>query len=74
MSNLRWAARNVSYDRPGRDVSSDARQASNQVDQAQWQTRDASGKLRTANSYEQRAENDLTSVEQQLRQALAAMR
>jgi len=74
LSNLRWAemsARNVSYDRPGQDVSSDARQASNQVDQAQWQTRDASGNLRTANSYEQRSENGLTSVEQQLRQALA---
>lgn len=74
LSDLRWAemsARNVSYDRPGQDVSSDARQASNQVDQARWQTRDASGNLRTANTYEQRSENGLTSVEQQLRQALA---
>jgi len=73
-NQLRWAemsARNVSYDRPGQDVSSDARQASNQVDQAQWQTRDSSGNLRSANSYEQRSENGLTSVEQQLRQALA---
>lgn len=77
LSNLRWAemsARNVSYDRPGQDVSSDARQASNQVDQAQWQTRDCSANLRSANSYEQRSENGLTSVEQQLRQALASMR
>lgn len=74
LSDLRWAemsARNVSYDRPGQDVSSDARQASNQVDQAQWQTRDCSGNLRNANSYEQRSENGLSSVEQQLRQALA---
>ena len=74
LNQLRWAemsARNVSYDRPGQNVSSDARQASNQVDQAQWQTRDSSGNLRSAYSYEQRSENGLTSVEQQLRQALA---
>lgn len=76
LSDLRWAemnARNVSYDRPGQDVSSDARQASNNVDQAQWQTRDCSGNLRTANTYEQRSETGLTSVEQQLRQALASL-
>lgn len=76
LSNLRWAessARNVSYDRPGQNVSSDARQASREVDQAQWQSRDCSGNLRTANSYEGRSENGLTSVEQQLRQALAAL-
>ncbi|MBX3166350.1 MAG: hypothetical protein KF760_03015 [Candidatus Eremiobacteraeota bacterium] len=76
LNNLRWAemsARNVSYDRPGQNVSSDARQASREVDQAQWQTRDCSGNLRTANSYEQRSENGLSSVEQQLRQALAAL-
>ncbi|MBS2038509.1 hypothetical protein JST97_26250 [bacterium] len=76
LSDLRWAemsARNVSYDRPGQDVSSDARQASNQVDQAQWQTRDCSGNLRNANNYEQRSENGLSSVEQQLRQALASL-
>jgi hypothetical protein len=74
LSQLRWAemsARNVSYDRPGQDVSSDAHQASRQVDQAQWQTRDSSSNLRSATSYEQRSENGLTSVEQQLRQALA---
>lgn len=76
LSNLRWAessARNVSYDRPGQNVSSDARQASREVDQAQWQTRDCSGNLRNANSFEQRSENGLTSVEQQLRQALAGL-
>lgn len=76
LSNLRWAemsARNVSYDRPGQDVSNEARQASREVDQAQWQTRDSSGNLRNADSYEQRSENGLTSVEQQLRQALAAL-
>ncbi|MBN9414684.1 MAG: hypothetical protein J0I12_04555 [Candidatus Eremiobacteraeota bacterium] len=76
LSNLRWAemsARNVSYDRPGQDVSNDARQASREVDQAQWQTRDSSGNLRNANSYEQRSENGLNNVEEQLRQALAKL-
>jgi chromosome segregation ATPase len=76
LSDLRWAessARNVSYDRPGQDVSNDARQASRQVDRTQWQTRDASTNLRNANSYEQRSESGLSSVEQQLRQALAAL-
>ncbi len=76
LSHLRWAemsARNVSYDRPGQNVSGDARQASRDVDQAQWQTRDCSGNLRTANSYEQRSENGLSSVEEQLRQALAGL-
>jgi hypothetical protein len=74
-SELRWAemnARNVSYDRPGQDVSSDDRQASNNVDQAQ--TRDCSSNLRNGNIYEQRSENGLTSVEEeQLRRALASL-
>lgn len=70
---LDWAdhnVRNIMYDRPGQDVSNDAYQASNRVNQAQWSVRDCDSNLSRATSYEDRSEQGLGQLEQQLRQAL----
>jgi chromosome segregation ATPase len=72
-SELRWAENNVrqvSYDRPGLDVSYDARQASQHVDQADWSLRDSSNKVNSAQSEEAKSERGLVQVENLLREAL----
>ncbi len=73
---LQWAehnVRNITWDRPGVDVSHDARQASFRVDQAQWAVRDCDNNLSQARSFESRSGQGLGQVEQSLRQALAQL-
>ena len=73
---LQWAessVRNITYDRPGVDVSSDARQASSRVDRAHWDVRDTDSNLSQARNGENRSVQGLGNVEQQLRQALAQL-
>jgi hypothetical protein len=72
-SELRWAendVRQVSYDSPGRDVSYDARRASQRVDQAEWSLRDSSSKVSNAQGEEAKSERGLVQVENLLREAL----
>lgn len=70
---LQWAefpVRNVSYDRVGADVSSDARQASSHVQNAGWNLRDCDSRVDGAYTSENRSEKGLDEVERQLRLAL----
>lgn len=73
---LQWAehnVRNITWDRPGVDVSHDARQASSRVDRAQWDVRDCDSNLSQARSLESRSGNGLNQTEQSLRNALALL-
>jgi hypothetical protein len=70
---IRWSdmyVRNISYDRPGTDVSADARQAASRLDSAQWHVRDHDRNLRQANGYEARSGQSLLQVEANLQEAL----
>lgn len=73
---IRWSdmyVRNISYDRPGVDVSSDAGQAGSRVDSASWHVRDHDRNLRQANGYEARSGQSLDQVEAHLREALTLL-
>lgn len=75
-SELRWAdsdVRQITYDRPGQDVSHYARSAGSRVDRAEWDVRDADTDLNQCRNAESRAEQGLGSVEDQLRRALAQL-
>lgn len=73
---ISWAAMsamNISNDRPGRNVSADARQAATQVDQAEWNLQDSLNRLGCARTTEVSSEQQLCKVETALNQALAAL-
>lgn len=75
-SELRWAdndVRQITYDRPGQDVSSYARSASSRVDRADWDVRDADTDLNQCRSAENRSQQGLSRVEDQLRLALSQL-
>jgi hypothetical protein len=73
---ISWAgmsAMNISNDRPGRNVSGDARQAATQIDQAEWNLQDSGNRLSCARLAESSAELELSKVETALAQALASL-
>lgn len=76
ISDLRFAespVRNITYDRPGMNVSNDAYQASNQVRQADSRLQRVEMNLDTAVRDEDQSGKGLGNVQELLRQAIAAL-